>query len=392
MPVWLIPIVQFVLRYWRPFALAAAAFACFLAGFVQGCSCRRRVGEDVPPAKVGSFGWINDPARVRQVLATLPHPFFKDVGSHLIRAAARPEAEQDALLYQCAVKVTGKVLPAHDQDGTGCCVGEGTTGALELAQCVNIALDGRAATYKPVSAAATYALAREVGGYLGQGDGSTGADAAKAITTLGTVSCEDAKDDNTTGTPHARLAKKWGASGLPKDLKALAKNAICRTASQVDSAEEIRAALLNGYPVMICSDVGFEGKGGFKRDADGFCYPGGSWPHCMYVAGYRKDRKAFLIIQSWGQNVPPGPKTLDQPDCSFWIEWSAMERIARQRDSYALSSYDGFPARELDWIVQKPVRNQFVVQLRDGFHEAGWIEPARNWRNMRNPYVPALKP
>lgn len=311
-----------------------------------------------PPAAAapaGSFGWLNRPAEAARVRATLKSPDFAAAGGRRLMQAT---PEGDALLYQASIRVTGGTLPPHDQDGTGCCVGEGTAGAVNLLQCVEIALGGEAAEYKPVSSAAVYALSREVAGILGQGDGSYGSAAAKAIETLGTVDCETAQDDPTKPHPHAEMAKKWGRTGLPAALKAVAKKHLVKTASMVRSADEVKAALQNGYPVFICSNVGFEGRGGFRRDDDGRCYRGGDWPHCMYVCGYRADKQWFCIVQSWGK-APPGPRTLGQPESSFWISREDMDLIARQGDSFAVSGYDGFPAQRLDWIVRAvdPVRD-----------------------------------
>lgn len=326
--------------------------AVFAAGMVcGGCVCGRwrdLVGMD-PPTQ--STGWLPTPedqgGQTRQaVAATLPRPLFADAAAN--RAGA---PDKDALLYQACQKVTGKHMPAHDQDGTGCCVGEGFSLAVEYLQCVEIAIGNEAQEFKPISAAAVYALSREVGGLLGKGDGSFGSAAAKAVTTMGVVSCEDAKDDNTTGSPHARLAKEWGRTGLPRALKDKAATRKVGAASKVQTAEECRVALTNGFPIAICSDVGFEPT---RRDSDGFCKSGGTWYHCMAVVAYRADRKAFLVVQSWGERNPTGPVSLDQPPNSFWITWDTMTRIARQGDSYALSAFDGFPARDVDRFVAAP--------------------------------------
>lgn len=320
----------------------------------------------VPPAVVGSFGWM--PQRVEAARAAFAPAEFSNAGRKLMQAAE----EKDALLYQAAIRVTGATLPAHDQNGTGCCVGEGWSGSVELLQCCEIALHDEPEEYKPVSAAAVYALAREVGGYLGSGDGSTGSDAAKAVSTLGTVDSETAKDDNTRPHPHADTAKKWGRTGLPKELKAVAKNHVVKSVALVRSADEIKVALQNGYPVAVCSNVGFEGRGGFRRDEDGRCYRGGSWPHCMYVCGYRADKKWFCIVQSWGANSPSGPRTLGQPESSFWITSADMDTIARQADSYALSQHNGWPAQKLDWIVKgkpQPFKHYARLDMRS------WLGP-----------------
>ena len=340
---------------------------CLLIGFLLGgltCRAWRRnvVDEAVPPAGY-SFGWDDRPDYVKRVVSTFAKPYFGDAGKELIQGGD----DKDAFLWLAYEKVTGSPWQPHDQDGTGCCVGEGNSGAVEIGSAVEIALGDVQQEYKHISAAALYALAREVGDMLGSGDGAVGADAAKALMTRGAISCEEANDSNgrdSTAKAHASLAKKWGRVGLPKELKTLAAEHKVKTASQVRTPEEVRAALTNGYPVTICSSVGFEGGGGFKRDADGFCKMGGSWPHCMFVGGYRKDKRAFLVFQSWGPNMPPGPKSLGQPDGTFWITWDAMQRIVKSGECYALSSFEGYRSRDLDWRVQLPVRDRTIAARR----------------------------
>lgn len=317
----------------------------------------------VKPGAIGSFGWLEAkaPAVAAQILPTLKGAYFSDAAKKLIQSAE----EKDALLYQAAIRVTGKTLPAHDQDGVGSCVGEGGSGSVELLQCVEIAINGEHSSYKPVSAAAAYALSREAGGMLGGGDGSTGSAMAKALEKMGSVSCQTAGDTNGvdgTAQTHAALAKKWGRTGLPAELKADARKHLIKSVALVRSADEIKVALQNGYPVFVCSNVGFEGNGGYRRDADGRVYRGGNWAHCMYIAGYRADRQWFCLVNSWGPQTPPGPKTLGQPDGSGWITKADMDAIARQGDSYAISQHDGWPAQKIDWIVQLAPKREPVVK------------------------------
>jgi hypothetical protein len=87
----------------------------------------------------------------------------------------------------------------------------------------------------------------------------------------------------------------------------------------------------------------------------------------MAVVGYRVDKRAFLVVQSWGKGNPSGPTSLDQPSNSFWITWDTMQRIARQGDSYALSAFTGFPARAIDFFVLAaplPDRNPTRLAMR----------------------------
>lgn len=322
-------------------------------------------GYKAANGKVYSFGYLatEAPKRAADAAKQLSHPEFAKAGAGLLAKAARSE-DKDALLYEAAIKATGALLPAHDQNGTGCCVGDGSIGAVEVLDCIHAAISGN--KYKPLSSAFQYGVCREIGKYPRNSEGATGHDAAIALAKVGTVDGESAGDDSSKPHPHADLAREWGRNGVPKQLKDIAKDHKIQSVSCVRTPEEARAALQNRYPLFICSDVGFEGgRNGFERDKDGFCYEGGQWPHCMYVCAYRADKRAFLVIQSWGPNVPPGPRTLNQPDNSFWIKWETMAKILRQGDSYAVSDHDGFPAQELPWFVQrKPERKSSELFAR----------------------------
>src|SRR5437868_7515840 len=115
-------------------------------------------------------GEVHRPFEIQPVLDSLPRPLFADAAPHLLAAPA----DGDVFLWDACRRATGGHLPAHDQDGVGCCVGEGFSSAVEYLQCVEIALGGEAEEYSPISSESVYALSRvEVGGGRIGGDGST---------------------------------------------------------------------------------------------------------------------------------------------------------------------------------------------------------------------------
>jgi len=71
----------------------------------------------------------------------------------------------------------------------------------------------------------------------------------------------------------------------------------------------------------------------------------------MCLIAYRGDKQGFCILQSWGRNTPSGPLALGQPDCSFWADWDTVDRMLSGKDSYAISAFDGFPVRTLNWLI-----------------------------------------
>lgn len=298
-----------------------------------------------PPPAARTFGWHPDPVAVDRVVAGMATPYFSDAGFRILQDTP----EQDVLPWQFFAQVAGQEYASHDQDGVGCCVGEGFATALEFLQAFQMKA-GAAIEYKRVACESIYALSRvEVGGGRIRGDGSVGAWAAKAVKDYGVLFREKYGDYDLAAFSPDR-ARLWGRNGLPDTLEATAKKYLVKTTALVRGSEEARVALANGYPVAVCSDQGFT----TRRDADGFCYAKGTWNHCMAVVGYRKDRRAFLVVNSWGDDAAAGPLTLGQPRCSFWVKWETLDRMLRQGDSWALSAFDGFPARKIDWFVLNP--------------------------------------
>ncbi|MDX2035967.1 MAG: hypothetical protein SFX72_04900 [Isosphaeraceae bacterium] len=285
-------------------------------------------------AKLG--GWVDQPESVQEVLAQMPRPTFTSAAPRISGAGAG----KTSLIYKAWKDVNGGSYVAYPAQTIGDCVGHGFGRGVDLLSAVDIALHGKPMRYEETSTEAVYGLARvQVGERrLGNEDGAVGAWAARAVSTIGTI----ARD--LVGPYDGRRSKIWGYQGMPEELVAKAAEHRVRTVSLVQTYEELEDAIANGYPVPVCSTQGFT----MERDADGFCAPRGTWAHCMLIVGVRNDaRPGACIFQSWGPNVPSGPLSLDQPDNSFWVDRDVVARMLAMRDSWALSRFDGYPAREL---------------------------------------------
>lgn len=53
------------------------------------------------------------------------------------------------------------------------------------------------------------------------------------------------------------------------------------------------------------------------------------------------------MCQSWGETMPSGPISDDQPPWSFWVRGSTLARMIEGEDSLAFSSFHGFTGRKL---------------------------------------------
>ena len=262
-------------------------------------------------------------------------PTLAQSAPHLMEG---PAPTDPILLYKAWRDVLGKD-PAYPAQQIGDCVSFGHGHGNDLLQCIEIGLGG-SAVFQETDTEFIYGTSREVAGILGRQDGSYGAAAVKAMTTVGMVSRTMLGGD---GTYSGQRAKAWGLSGPPAAVKSEAGAFKLGSAALVSTWDELVAALRNGYPVTICTSQGFT----LDRDADGFCKARGSWGHCMFIAGVRFDRPGACIIQSWGADCPTGPTGLGQPSFSFWADQSVVGRILGEGDSWALSKSPAFQKRDL---------------------------------------------
>jgi intein/homing endonuclease len=229
------------------------------------------------------------------------------------------------------------------------CVGHGFSLGVDVLTAVRIAMFGKPERW--ITKAATeiiYAGSRvEVGGRRIRGDGSMGTWAAEFIRDWGVLLRKAYLDGKYDYTEYSGpLSRKLGKSGVPDDLEPLCREHPVKTCALVNSWEECRDAVANGYPVVMCSNTGFR----TTRDKDGFLRrTRRPWFHAMLIHGiddsYR--RPGGLVQNSWGENWVDGPTRHDQPMGSFWADARTIDRAMKQGDSIALSGYVGYPRVEI---------------------------------------------
>lgn len=247
-------------------------------------------------------------------------------------------------LWEVTRKVLGQFLPSQKQT-RGTCVSRGASAALNIRQCCLIAA-GRLLEYKPVSHAWIYGGARQRANMLGPQDGAIGLEAAYWLAERGTLTQNEA-NDNDYGSDD--LAVAWGSRGVPANLMPTASDNLLTGVAKCTSAQMAADAIAGLRPVTVASSRGFA----MTRDAYGVCRPDGVWMHQMHFASLHvlpDGRKVFGCGQSWGRNVPDGPTLPGCPDHVFGVDWDTADAMLRQQDSAVYSDFEGWQAADIPWI------------------------------------------
>jgi len=299
--------------------------------------------------------WLNDPDNKHPVFGLVAEPLF-----------AEPKTGTVILLdYVLNVDPTWHRI----RQGIGDCVSHGYELSVTILMAMQTALQrrrwhGQAATEPIYGGARVESRGVKSGGWS---DGANGSYAAKWLKQWG-VLCRQDYSGQTGNAEHnllvydAKKAKAWGNYGCggrdDKDtLDGLARQHPVKTTSLVTTFEEADIAIRNGYPVPVCSSVGFvakqNNKGQYLRDTEGFIRPRGSWGHCMCFCGSRDGKRpGLLCANSWGaKNAGPRfPETMPDAisDCTFWVDADVCNgMLGRWKDSFALSQFDGFKVQSL---------------------------------------------
>lgn len=293
-------------------------------------------------------GWIDDPHAVAAIAELQPFASFGDTPAGVDESALPAQV----FLWDAARKVLGSVLPPRNQGQIGTCVSFGTARAVEYTMLSEIAA-GEPETFRTIATEPIYGGSRvEIGkGRLGRGDGSVGAWAAEWAKSYGII--DRAKYGTIDlSTYSVDLSRRWGISGVPSDLEAIARIHPIQAITKISTWDQAKRALASGYGIAICSNQGFA----MTRDADGFARPSGTWSHCMCLSGYQTGkREGGRIDNSWGGSAHTGPVGAGNPGPEgFWADAQTIDKMLGYGDSWAFSSFAGFPARpkrSLDWIA-----------------------------------------
>ena len=140
-------------------------------------------------------------------------------------------------------------------------------------------------------------------------------------------------------------AATTAAAACPTTSNRWRRNTRSRSVANVRTWEECRAAIRNGYPVLVCSSQGFA----MKRDADGFCNAARDVVS-RDGRGRRSRRRAAgrVPAELVGTERPHAARGVRpmRRRAGFWADAACSTGMLRQGDSWAFSRVVGFPPRQ----------------------------------------------
>jgi hypothetical protein len=298
------------------------------------------------------FGWMRDDISLLDFIHRHRNPYVTDCNEE-IKGSGKGKI---VFLHKAFERITGKAYVPHDQ-GAPDCVSQGFALGVDFLTAIQIVVERKAELWKGKAATEPiYGGSRiEVGGYDGYGGGSTGHWAAEWISRYGILLRQEYPGGYDFTNYSANKAKEYGRTGCPDPLEPLTKLHPVKKTAICTSYADMCDCIANGHPVVVCSNVGFgDSRRPIKRDSQGFLTrKRRPWKHCMLFGGFddRASRKGALCFNSWGSKWVYGPTRHNQPTGTFWIDKSTVDSMLRQRDSFALSAYVGYPRVTIPYII-----------------------------------------
>ena len=291
--------------------------------------------------KDGFIGSWCDPEDLDKLLGELPHPLFGAAAYNLSGSGKR----KLALLHKNILKFDAGFGPSERQV-QGDCVSHATRNSVDVTRSCEI-INGEKEDF--VARGATEAI---YGSRGHGGEGMTCAGAARFVNQSGGILLRKKYGDYDL-SEYSAIGGRWGRTGVPEDLVKVASKNKVKTISLINTIEQARDAIANGYAISVCSNSGFSSK----RDKYGIASRSGSWSHAMAWVAMDDTHEIynetlFLVQNSWGL-WNGGEKRLDQPDGSFWIRERDAAEMLSQNGSWVFSDVDGFPPRKVVWSLDK---------------------------------------
>jgi hypothetical protein len=282
-----------------------------------------------------------------KLMQELPHPLFGDVGDQLLYGTGKGVL---SLPYK-AIQYFFPSFGGDESQTTGDCVSHATRNAVDITRAYEILYGKEKESF--IARGATEPI---YGSRGSSGQGMHCSQAARFVSVTGGFLLRQKyeKLGIDLSTYNAKIGMNWGGRGIPEPVvKECAEHKIT-TVTTVNSTEQARDLLANGYALSVCSNYGFSSH----RDKNGIAEPQGSWAHAMTLIACddtyeRFNEMLFLVQNSWGL-WNSGPKWYEQPDGSFWVRQKVAEGMIGAGATFAYSNFNGFK-RKMDWTRVKEI-------------------------------------
>lgn len=192
-----------------------------------------------------------------------------------ITALPPVKAGSRSMLWETGRKILGTDSPNYPQLRGDCC-SFGWKNACEYVQFFPILNNSRnkwTRVFPPYSYGCSRVFIGK--GQLGNQDGSSGFWTAEAAVQYGAIPI----DAPNCPKYSSEVAQSWGYNGPPKEFVPIGKEHLIKNTSPVTTWDELLAALTNGYPVTIASNVGFD----MLAAKDGFHHYTTNWAHQLCI-------------------------------------------------------------------------------------------------------------
>jgi hypothetical protein len=247
--------------------------------------------------------------------------------------------------WEDVIAANGGTMPVNIRQTVGDCSSRGPAHGLERHLAANSPRGPP--TYRRIAPHWLYGAGREWTGkgIFRGGDGCNVAYIAKAAHDFGILFQDD------PGVPpyEGSTIRKWGNSGPPEALKAIAAERRVKTVSLLKTVNDVRDAVCNRYGVATGGSWGTaDNKSGFRQqDGRWVARRNDRWAHVVCIDGYDGSvpgKQYFHIQNSWGETFHPEPVDLS-PKGGFWVEAADVLYMVNDGDTWAFSDVDGFAAR-----------------------------------------------
>lgn len=322
-------------------------------------------------ARTGHLGWIGPKQRTRaqhdanaRHLAAMPRFRIGAPGDPVYTAPSDPikvmltDSWKDPSVI-ADIGLGGQPFPRFHQL-TGSCVGCGGGQALATLNFVQRMLSANPTTAFVPFWPYNYGKCRAEEGDVGQGEGAMGSSFAHSIATDGILTDTDqglpvfVNNDGLILTDQLEMQWSDGNSSLVTGFDALAKPHPVGTAAPCLGVQDVKAAILNGYPcTCACDDyignASIQGTGGNACVLGKWDSPGG---HQQSVHNYWDHPTLGPLY--WAQNNWPGDTypadPAGGPTCGCWVRENDLAKVWQlDAEVFAISHLSWFPAQPSVW-------------------------------------------